>query len=234
MKRSLEETNDLADEIVLSCYRQFNLLSSRGKPLANQWTHLAAFVSIDENNQIDVISIGTGTKCLGGKKEERGINGCLLNDSHAEVIARRALIRFIYEDIIKEKYSIVVKDEEKKFSLKKSIRIYMFVSFSPCGSAAFVSDPMKRPKFDHKSLHSSNDELYLKPGKGFETTSLSCTNKINRWIYQGLQGSLLDQIIPSPIHLSTLIVNTNANLSSIFQNIEVISLNKPFEYGPSE
>lgn len=234
MKRSFdEETNDLAEEILSSCYRQFDLVSSRGKPLFNQWTHLAAFVSLDENNQIDVLSIGTGTKCLGGKKEERGTNGCLLNDSHAEVIARRAFLRLLYENIINENGSILVKEEEKKYSLKKSIRICLFVSYPPCGSAAFQSNPMKRVKLDHKSLHSSNDELYLKPGKGFQTTSLSCTNKINRWIYQGLQGSLLQQFISLPIQISTLFVNTNADLSQIFHKIEVISLNKPFEYGPS-
>ncbi|CAF4895236.1 unnamed protein product, partial [Rotaria magnacalcarata] len=29
------------------------------------------------------------------------------------------------------------------------------------------------------------EEFYLKPRKGLATTSLSCTNKINRWLYQG-------------------------------------------------
>ena len=235
MKRSLEETNDLAKDISLACYRQFNLLSSRGKPLENQWTHLAAFVCVNDQNQIDVISIGTGTKCLGGNKDERGTNGCLLHDSHAEVIARRAFLRFLYEDILRENPFILIKEEEeKKFSLKKSIRVYLFVSYPPCGSAAFLSDPTKRRKFEHKSLHESNDELYLKPGKGFQTTSLSCTNKINRWISQGLQGSLIDQIIPSPIQLSACLINTNCDLSKIFPNVEVISLNQPFEFGPSK
>ena len=65
MKRylDLEQRNDLARDIALACYKQLNLLSSRGKPLDHQWTHLAAFVCVDENNQIDVISIGTGTTC---------------------------------------------------------------------------------------------------------------------------------------------------------------------------
>ncbi len=189
MKRSLEEEedekDDLAEEIALSCYKQFNLLSSRGKPLLNEWTHLAAFVCVNENNSIDVLSIGTGTKCLGGEKEERGKEGCLLHDSHAEVIARRSLIRFFYEEILKESNSILIKQDKNKFDLNKSIRLYFFVSYPPCGSAAYLSDPIKRLKFQHKSLNSSGDELYLKPGKGYQTTSLSCTNKINRWIYQG-------------------------------------------------
>jgi hypothetical protein len=238
MKRSFEieeeKNDDLVDKIALSCYNQFNLLSSRGKPLSNEWTHLAAFVSINENNQIDILSIGTGTKCLGGQKEERGIQGCLLHDSHAEVIARRSLIRFFYEEIIKENNSILIKEDKNKFYLNKTIRLYLFVSYSPCGAAAYLSDPIKRPKFEHKSLNSSGEEqLYLKPGKGYQTTSLSCTNKINRWIYQGIEGSLLNQLITSPIKLSGLIIQTNSDLSSIFKNISVKSVNKLFEYGPS-
>jgi tRNA-specific adenosine deaminase 1 len=190
MKRSFEEEqlekDDLSEEIALCCYNQFNLLSSRGKPSSNEWTHLAAFVTVNENNKIDIISIGTGTKCLGGEKEERGINGCLLHDSHAEIIARRSLIKFFYEEILHENNSILIKQEKKKFYLNKSIHLYLFVSYPPCGGAAFLSDPIKRPKFEHKYINSSNDELYLKPGKGYQTTSLSCTNKINRWIFQGL------------------------------------------------
>lgn len=191
MKRSFEEkeeeNNDFAEEIALCCYSKFNELSSRGKPSPNEWTHLAAFISVNENNQISILSLGTGTKCLGGDKNERGTQGCLLHDSHAEVIARRCLLRFFYEEIINENNLILIKQDKNKFDLNKSIRLYMFVSYPPCGAAAYLSDPIKRPKFEHKSLNSTGEqELYLKPGKGFATTSLSCTNKINRWIYQGL------------------------------------------------
>jgi tRNA-specific adenosine deaminase 1 len=229
MKRSFEEEID--EEIALACYKQFNLLSSRGKPSSNEWTHLAAFVIRNENNQIEILSIGTGTKCLGGEKDERGIQGCLLHDSHAEVIARRGLIRFFYEEILKENNSILIKEEKNKFYWNKSFRLYLFVSYSPCGAAAYLSDPIKRPKLEHKSINST--ELYLKPGKGYQTTSLSCTNKINRWIYQGIEGCLLNQIITTPIRLSALIIQTNSDLSSIFKNIQVISVKKSFEYGPS-
>ncbi len=111
----------------------------------------------------------------------------------------------------------------------------MFISYSPCGLAAYLSDPIKRPIFEHKSLNSSSEEeqLYLKPGKGYQTKSLSCTNKINRWIYQGLKGSLLNQFIISPVKLSGLIIQTTTDLSSVFKDISVISVKNSFEYGPS-
>ncbi|CAF4852921.1 unnamed protein product [Rotaria sp. Silwood1] len=236
MKRSFEEKDDLSEKIALSCYNKYNQLSSRGKASSNEWTHLAAFVSVNEFNQIDVISIGTGTKCLSEDIKQSERQGCLLHDSHAEVIARRALLKFFYQEIINDNKKILIKQDKYKYYLNKSINLYLFISYPPCGEAAYLSDPIKRPKFEHKSLNSNQQQqqqLYLKPGKGHPTTSLSCTNKINRWIYQGIEGTLLNQIILSPIQLTGLIINTDKDLSSIFPNVNVYSVNKQFEHGPS-
>ncbi len=49
----------------------------------------------------------------------------------------------------------------------------------------------------------------------------------------GVEGSLLNQLITSPIKLNSLIIQTNTDLSSVFKNISVISVSKSFEYGPS-
>ena len=60
-----------------------------------------SFTSFYLSGQITVLSLGTGTKCLGGgSKEERASEGCLLHHSHAEVITRRALIRLFYQEIL--------------------------------------------------------------------------------------------------------------------------------------
>ena len=182
-----ENKNKLAERIAENCYHQYDQLISGGKPSNNQWTHLAGFVSVDKDEHIEVLSLGTGTKCLGGQIEERGQNGCLLHDSHAEVIARRALLRLFYEEILSKKMHLFIRNENH-YDFNPLLKLYFFVSSPPCGLASHRSNPMKKPKFEHKILKSeeTDEELFLKPGKGSATQSLSCTDKIKRWIFQGL------------------------------------------------
>jgi tRNA-specific adenosine deaminase 1 len=47
-----------------------------------------------EQQQLAVVAIGTGTKCLGASKRLPG--GMAANDCHAEVLCRRALLRWLY------------------------------------------------------------------------------------------------------------------------------------------
>ena len=196
--------------------------------------------------------MGTGTKCLGKEVKERGTNGCLLHDSHAEVIAKRSLQRLFYEMILAKDRSLLdCLDEEKNFyAWNESIELYFFVSYLPCGAAASIDDPIKRPKLEHKLISPSGQELLLKPGIGSPTSSLFRTNKINRWIYQdlplfsscrnristclGIEGSLLNQLIRSPIRLSGLILVTSEDLSSVFDSIPAYSIDRPFPFGPSK
>jgi len=44
-----------------------------------------------------VISVATGTKCING--EHMSVQGASLNDTHAEIIARRCLCDFIYSQL---------------------------------------------------------------------------------------------------------------------------------------
>ncbi|KAJ6679647.1 A-TO-I RNA EDITING REGULATOR ADR-1 [Salix purpurea] len=108
---------------------------------------------------------GTGTKCVG--RSLLSNRGDIVNDSHAEIIARRALIRFFYAEILHiigdscedgcNNGSIEVKINdgsswifelehdscggEEKFKLREGWQLHLYISQLPCGDAS-VSSPL--------------------------------------------------------------------------------------------
>jgi len=106
--------NSIAANIAKCCIDKYEGFPKRFKPLPNQWTILAGIVmerrekeegkkgkEIEEcpmdvnkkqvNNPslfLECVSLATGMKCLG--RSHRLPTGEIINDSHAEVLSRRA------------------------------------------------------------------------------------------------------------------------------------------------
>ncbi|KAK1874965.1 tRNA-specific adenosine deaminase 1 [Dissostichus eleginoides] len=115
-----------ADEIAKLCYERFQQLPRRGKPEpGREWTLLAAVLRITRRANSDtvekeVVSLGTGTKCIG--QTAMSPSGEILNDSHAEVIARRGCA-----------------EEQGKWRLHPGVSFLFFTSHTPCGDAAIIA-----------------------------------------------------------------------------------------------
>ncbi|KAM7332491.1 tRNA-specific adenosine deaminase 1 isoform X2 [Alexandromys fortis] len=145
-----------ADEIAQLCYAHYNVrLPKQGKPEPNrEWTLLAAVVKIqspagqtcdttDKEAQVtkEVVSMGTGTKCIGQTKMRK--SGDILNDSHAEIIARRSFQRYLLHQlhlaaVLKEDSIFVPGTQRGLWKLRPDLSFVFFSSHTPCGDASII------------------------------------------------------------------------------------------------
>ncbi|XP_072452110.1 tRNA-specific adenosine deaminase 1 isoform X1 [Chiloscyllium punctatum] len=144
-----------ADEIASLCYKHYSTkLPKTGLPdPKREWTLLAAVVKVEEkpsakpccNNErnvvtLEVVAMGTGSKCIGQTKMSK--NGDVVNDSHAEVTARRAFLRYLYyqlKEAFEERKSILAAGKCKgKWQIKSGISFVFFMSHTPCGDASII------------------------------------------------------------------------------------------------
>lgn len=337
------DSRNFTESITVLCYDFFSNLPKTGKPKPDEWTVLSCIVKSTSDLELEVVSLGTGSKCIGIQKMSP--RGDVLNDSHAEIMARRGFMRYLYEQIelaFKSKKSIFTVASDKKCALNPGVCFHLFTSQSPCGDGSIVegenglqfagglylhaveigpikrlknstahdkklidehakrskpfnecnesrndgSGPPKKAKSGNNELLSSNhthkyvdsdplpvsmtidtiiqinpmhtkkdnfenspfssvttnigfdESAYLhkmtisdtksirsnivdetqrnednmlgrvrtKPGKGDPTASLSCSDKLARWIRVGIQGAILSLFLDEPIRLDSIIV----------------------------
>lgn len=155
--------DDLASKVYNEIERVYMKLPQNGKPdKPNIFSVLAGFVAvitdpIEENesgstvDRVIALSVSTGTKCVSEDMIDDD-SGMILHDSHAEVLARRGLIRYLGDNIqrIQAEPSFVNDSDcplqfraftsssstkSPLFVLKPNWRIYLCISDSPCGDA---------------------------------------------------------------------------------------------------
>ncbi|PFH52543.1 hypothetical protein AMATHDRAFT_139845 [Amanita thiersii Skay4041] len=115
-----------------------NLYSSLSyTPPYSHYTILAAFYLSSTQNKI--ISLATGTKCLPTTRFPA--RGEALHDSHAEIVARRAALRWFLEEILR--YHTLNNSEwiywdvtRGKYSLLAGVELNLYISSIPCGDAS--------------------------------------------------------------------------------------------------
>ena len=148
----------------------------------NTFTVLAAFLAVSQSdfpNRIFPLSVATGTKCVG--MGDLNVDGTIVSDSHAEVLARRALKRYLLQLIIcccrdpveLENPNCIIEEffvpnsANRRFRVKSNYKIAMYISDSPCGDCTIYnrnfkstyivgddnnkSEPLIRPKYTSNS-----------------------------------------------------------------------------------
>ena len=139
-------TKDFADKIADTCYKKYACLPKKGKPNGErEWTLLACIVKVEgfkqnSNISMEVVSLGTGSKCIG--KSKMSPSGDILNDSHAEVMARRGFLLYLYRQIYKTyrlgNSEVFHHFADGKCVLNDNITFHFFSSHTPCGDASII------------------------------------------------------------------------------------------------
>uniref|UniRef100_A0A3Q3ABK1 Adenosine deaminase RNA specific B1a n=1 Tax=Kryptolebias marmoratus TaxID=37003 RepID=A0A3Q3ABK1_KRYMA len=137
-----------------------------------------------------VICVSTGTKCING--EYMSDQGLALNDCHAEIVARRSLIRFLYSQLEhflsnnedEHQKSIFTKcDNKNGYKLKENVQFHLYISTSPCGDARIFS-PHEAGVEDQGDRHpnrKARGQLRTKIESGEGTIPVRSSNTIQTW-----------------------------------------------------
>ncbi|CAG06647.1 unnamed protein product, partial [Tetraodon nigroviridis] len=140
--------------------------------------------------EAEVICVSSGTKCING--EYMSDRGLALNDCHAEIVARRSLIRYLYSQLehflsnhTEEPHkSIFTRCENKQgFRLKENVQFHLYISTSPCGDARIFS-PHEAGVEDQGDRHpnrKARGQLRTKIESGEGTIPVRSSNTIQTW-----------------------------------------------------
>ncbi|KAG9441175.1 hypothetical protein H6P81_017029 [Aristolochia fimbriata] len=191
MDFELEAPKGWGERISETVFSLYHSLPKKGKPQGREGTVLAAFLLSSPSQDLHVVAMGTGTKCLGGSLLSP--HGDVVNDSHAEIVARRSLLRFFYTEIrrlrdftsgqickcsgqfeIDEVTSFLCHGDAHdvtkhgKYHMKLGWKLHLYITQLPCGDAATTSLVSAIPLIEETKQSAS---------KAFNVTG-SCTSAL--------------------------------------------------------
>ena len=128
---------------------------------------IACFIMENQSTDtLQVVSMGSGTRCVEGHK--LSLEGQVVNDMHAEVVARRSLRRFFYSELHKfygEDCDTIFVSTDGRAAVKDHIKFHLYISTAPCGDGAQFSrgdgyDDQKEPPADGAHNPTMNTKLH--------------------------------------------------------------------------
>ena len=120
-----------------------------------------------------VVAVGTGNRCVTG--ERLSMEGKVVNDSHAEIVARRSLMRFFYRQL-NSYYDgndsiFVPKEGSTKLDVREGVSFHLYISTAPCGDGALFT-PREEPNSDLSEYSKEHNPIFTTKQQGILRTKI--------------------------------------------------------------
>ena len=198
-----------ADQVAQQCHGLYDQLCRNAVYPQSSADVIAGVIQLcTDTGDAQIVAMGSGSKCING--HNLSDNGTAVQDCHAEVVARRAFMRYLYSQAkIEADKSIFEMVENGKLKVKSSILFLLYISKPPCGDATLFTradagghrDPTEggkcKPYWNPKFRKEKKMGLLRKKIESGQGNVLLSSHNVQSWEKLKFPGSALSSASPN-------------------------------------